>query len=436
MPELTVTASASATSGAAPLSVSFSASASGGSGTFSSWLWDFGDGGSSTSQNPSYSYADIGVFTATVTVTDSDGNDGSDDLNITVQNTTPDVGLFSSGDGPQFNSDGSLAPFTTAEVTAMGIKNYAVREGYPQHTREVASSTIRRQYLINFANFESFIAYMVGFATISSTGSLSRLLPFSPPGLPEFGATKILSAKGYAGPGIDDSTATPAYPSWLIEVLFEHLPYDLLPDNSQAIVSFGEYKRFVQRMPSKTETKYLTLTAGNMWYLTPDGSGPNQVNIPFSTGLPQQTVTISYKWHRVPEAGWGPGSPLYQRVHGSPDGTTPGLIGTVNSTELQVCQAWPGQAKFIGVDEGEGLLRDPTGKGYYWNLLLQWELVYRVGGHNALWFSDTNPSSTRGPAGYFLATRQSNSTWYAPGQNPPGICLFDAYDHNQLWNVG
>jgi PKD repeat protein len=49
------------------------------------YKWDFGDGGSSTEANPDYTYKKLGEYTVTCLVTDDKGNNGSDEIDVWVE---------------------------------------------------------------------------------------------------------------------------------------------------------------------------------------------------------------------------------------------------------------------------------------------------------------------------------------------------------------
>ena len=49
------------------------------------YKWDFGDGGNSTEANPVYTYKKLGEYTVTCLVTDDKGNNGSDEIDVWVE---------------------------------------------------------------------------------------------------------------------------------------------------------------------------------------------------------------------------------------------------------------------------------------------------------------------------------------------------------------
>jgi chitodextrinase len=49
------------------------------------YKWDFGDGSGSAEANPVHTYAKLGEYTVTLVVTDDKGNNGSDEIDVWVE---------------------------------------------------------------------------------------------------------------------------------------------------------------------------------------------------------------------------------------------------------------------------------------------------------------------------------------------------------------
>ena len=89
--DVTVDITTDIQAGTAPLDVEFAANARGGA-TPLSYDWDFGDGSSgATGETVTHTYDSAGDFTAQVTVTDTEGNTGTDTVDISVEETFPDL---------------------------------------------------------------------------------------------------------------------------------------------------------------------------------------------------------------------------------------------------------------------------------------------------------------------------------------------------------
>nr|WP_303648795.1 PQQ-binding-like beta-propeller repeat protein [Haloarchaeobius litoreus] len=99
-----------------------------------SYEWDFGDGsGTVTGVSPSHTFSDPGTYTVTLTAADAAGNEGTDTLSVTVNDTTPPTVsdytvLNPSGRTVQvvFNTSEQLA---TVEATVSGAGSIAFTTG-------------------------------------------------------------------------------------------------------------------------------------------------------------------------------------------------------------------------------------------------------------------------------------------------------------------
>src|SRR6185312_398431 len=196
--------------------------------------------------------------------------------------------------GLPLNDDGTCRPFTPAEVVAMGIEIIGIRNGEsPIHSRALNASTVQVKYRVLSAAFNSgdFLAYMLGGAAITGDNRLSRLMPQTFPGLPQFAATVLNDARGFpvrafGGKlflGQDPIGPIPAYAKMDCEVTFECVPFPMLPDG----LTSSELFRYVQKLPASTDANYLTLPGSVLRYFRdPDEPGfdparrPNNVPIP------------------------------------------------------------------------------------------------------------------------------------------------------------
>jgi len=85
--ELDVWIEADPDEGPPPLKVNFTSEVESdeeGGGPYN-YKWDFGDGSSSTEANPIHTYAKLGEYTVTCAVTDSKGSNGSDEIDVWVE---------------------------------------------------------------------------------------------------------------------------------------------------------------------------------------------------------------------------------------------------------------------------------------------------------------------------------------------------------------
>jgi len=449
---ITVTINATPSSGQSPLSVGFTAVASGGSGSYA-YQWAFGDGSYSNEgapENPTHVYELSGTFLASVTAVDRDTQQiGSQSIQITV-NTQGTGGLFPSGQGLQFNPNGSIRPFSQAEIDAMAILSRGVKDGsHPTHSRQIGSTTVRRTFFCAGPYLESFIAYMLGGATTytdptenPSVMRISRLLPQAYPGKPQVVATQIVSARGARAQGIDGAGTPPLplYPAWEVEVLYEMVPFDLRTDAQIISQDLVEGSRYVQQLPSTVESKYLNLPGGSCIYRVSGGGAPNGKPVPYSIGIIEPTQIIKYRWNRVPYTAYLPGTPLYKRIYGDPESNELPFIGTINKTKF--LGRPPGSMKLLGVEEDlvfdqlAGYANDPN-KGLVWNLTYDFEYTARTLGWNSLYYMETTASGNAA-AGYYNTVRVANPPvpYYPPGENPDGVSYWNCREFAYLFNVG
>lgn len=310
------------------------------------------------------------------------------------------------------NPDGSCRPFTPEEVAAMGIEIIGIKDGSsPTHSRRLNSSTVRMRYRCLASAFDSgdFLAYMLGGANLTDDGFLSRLLPQSFPGLPQFVATVLEDAHGYPIRRFHDVTflgesplgPMPAYAKMNCEVTFECVPFALLPDTGTS----SELFRYVQKLPSLSDASYLTLPGSILRYLRdPDGPNPtarpNNVPIQASVGFPVVTQTVRRKWIRLPDEAWDIGTPLFNRVVGDPSNGIRSYIGTLNDRNFMGYDRWT--LMYLGVDEERDL--DPLGN-LVWNLTHKW--LFDPQQHLRKYFFETSPELIGTNNGYyFVGTKQ------------------------------
>jgi len=85
--ELDVWIEAEPDEGPPPLRVNFTCEVESdeeGGGPFR-YKWDFGDGSASEAPNPVHTYTKVGEYTVTLEVKDDKGNDGSDEIDVWVE---------------------------------------------------------------------------------------------------------------------------------------------------------------------------------------------------------------------------------------------------------------------------------------------------------------------------------------------------------------
>lgn len=338
------------------------------------------------------------------------------------------------------NDDGSIRDFTDAEIAEMEIETYDIEHGgFPTHTRGPDGATLKATYFCKYDMFERFHCYMIGAAkdyTDSGTQRISRMLPQTWPGKPQIAAIKLDSATGhnFVADTDDDDLKVPTYTHMKCVFTFQQLPYALRED-AEVMASGAEKNRYVQVMPSKGETSYLGLPGGIMEYNVNGGAAgppptpvPHTKPIPYPLGFPVPTLTISRKWHRVPLACWGEGTPLFARVYGDQANGKKPFVGTVNVDTLFGYPA--GYLLYLGVEEE--IEYDSLGDATAWTLTHTWKAA-TLAPHLFLYFFSSLAADAAANA-WYLATKRGAS-WSTIETIPDETGLFNGRQHALLWNV-
>ena len=229
-------------------------------------------------------------------------------------------------------------PFMPAEVSAMQIETQGVRDGsHPQETREKGTNTMRREFLVLWAERYRFCELVLGNTSLFTTagGGEIRLATPAPqkygrhPKKPQIVATKIDSMKGHKL--IDeDADGMPGYEKCRVNVLYEHVPYNLHEDDEITAASSSATPSSPATDPSGSETEYTTMPGSIMNYVGEDAErrGPSarsaaQVPIPFNIGFITTTQERKFTLVMLPEKAWGPGTALHDRIFSGEDDGDP-----------------------------------------------------------------------------------------------------------------
>src|ERR1700722_8005262 len=244
-----------------------------------------------------------------------------------------------------YNLNGSIAPFTSAQIVAMGIESLGIEDGtYPQFTREVNQNTMRAEFLVFSDQLDNFFCFMLGGAARYSAAGfgpmLSRLLPqeltYQGVTYTNFCAVKIENTTGHQFTR-DDTAGNdypiPNYTKQRVRVLFQQVPFNLLADDDTE----NETQRYLQQLPTNSQVDYLSLPGAVAKYVNYPGQPtgfPGGSQVPYGTGFPTSNSIVSQKWIRLPYNCWGIGSDLYATIFGDVPTLTDGLVGTVNQTDF------------------------------------------------------------------------------------------------------
>jgi len=341
--------------------------------------------------------------------------------------------------GLPVNPDGSLRPFSPGELAAINLRTADVKDGsHPTFRLDSQGCSITRAWFCDWAQRDNAVAALLGGVALAGSAPdyvLSRVMPFTVPGFPQYPAIAIESITGARSAGIDDADSVPAYKSAKIIVRHEQVFFSLAADG---IVP--EANRYVEQLPSTVDASMLNLPGSGFAYRTASLNSPAGVPIPRNVGKVEPVRKVAYKWHRLPFEAWFPGSPLFTRVHGDPANGVLPFIGTVNSTPFLGYPA--GFVLFDGVDEE--IVPDPVRGFSCWNLTFHFSVNAKMGtdsngngGWNYIyWVSPGTIISAflSISDGYYFATR--GGSWLANGFINDGLCLYNERDHRLLFDVG
>ncbi|VTR97827.1 unnamed protein product [Gemmata massiliana] len=306
---------------------------------------------------------------------------------------------------PVDEDTGKLIPFTSDQIDAMQIRTAGVRPPSPRHlqeTRRIGENTMRKSFWVKWAERFNFIELVCGDQKTyveSGITKLSRLLPderygIHHPDYPEIVATRIDNIEGANGPGIDseDDEGIVEYPDALIDVFYEHVPYDLRTDEDVELQG-SEFIRYTYFGGSNGSAQSINIPGGAMRYWREPGDGtapPHGVPVPYGVSIVRAEEEFTWWWVQLPYETFEPNSNLYQRIYGTVEGDLP-FLGCVNSAPI--FDRPHGTVMFANVIPK--LERAHTGKGRRWSL--EYKFAYSALGWNWLYYPD--PSGTN--AGWF-----------------------------------
>lgn len=337
---------------------------------------------------------------------------------------------------------GICIPFTPAQIEAMNIRTFKVRDqSHPTERREVGSSTAQRVFLVDWEQRYNFMELVLGNANAyldaDDNLQLSRLLPDPTwgvwPGYPKIIATKILDSRGFGKNLGEDADNLPLYPSAQVTVGYELVPWCLLDDEH----TMSESQRYViQPQSGDSEADYVTLPGGVLQYIVQGGTAPPALPIPhlkkiqFNLGKVFPTQSRTWTWVRLPPNAYFPGSPLHTRLwYGSPTDNPPysvPFIGTINSEAVFKYNV----GTMLLEKVSEKINRDVLGQGDSTDLYFQWS--FRPTGWNWMPFydpttnADGTPTNPKANGIYFIG---KSNTVYTADVLPDDYSLYNARPH-------
>jgi hypothetical protein len=287
------------------------------------------------------------------------------------------------------NGDGSLRPYNAAEISAFNLRWRGVRDGStPTLSFEVNANRAEATCLVAWGQWQSFVVYAVGTSVVwddAGTDRLSRLLPLRFPGRPGLVCTKVTRITGSKFLGTVDADGLPEYKDAEISLLFETPGYRVVEDDD---VVGGEYERFVEVGPAATTVETISTYGGSLKFrrdpALPDPAAlPNDIPVPFNTvNKMVMEETFGVTWWRVPEDLVAEGSAWQQRLYGTGDQDSVGLVGCTNTEEIF------GKPVGTVLLTGARRIRDksPVGDGTF-EYRVEFEFKHRPSGWNWLWFA-------------------------------------------------
>jgi hypothetical protein len=267
------------------------------------------------------------------------------------------------------------------------------------------------------------MVYLLGAAVLYVNGSgkqrLSRLMPRADAEDIHLAVTEVrVSGIGFKEDvGVDFPIAD--YNLLDLDCTMETVPFDLVPDGE-----VDEFDRYVQVLPDQPAIQYLNLPGSgmNLKYRTAGGA-PDGISIPYNVGFPFVKNRVMRKWHRVPKKTLDPGSPLMNRLVGTPGpgGTLP-YLNSVNKTDFMGYKA----GTLVLVGYSPEVFYDPVAEDWMLNITYSWDLL--VNNANYLYYF---AGSGGGTSGWYLASRGAYST--TPGDTD---ILFPLREHRDIFVVG
>lgn len=364
---------------------------------------------------------------------------------------------------------GQCIPFTPAQIAAMKIQTFKVRDqSHPTEERLVGASTMQRTFLVDWFQRYDFFELVLGNVSTytlppsagAGTIGLSRLLPdptygrapdYPPYLLNEIIAMKIASCKGFGKNLGEDTSGMPYYTKAEVVVDYELVPWNLLTDAQTLLTGAGEYSRYnIWPTEGDSDAEFTTMPGGCLHWIVQGGSTtlglglpiPHMRPITFNIGKVTPTQKRTWTWVRIPASGYYPGSPLHTRLFygNSYDGNPPGsapytvpFIGSVNSKPVGGYQ--PGTLLLESV--GEVLKRDVLGSDWVYDLKFHWN--FRPTGWLFLPYFDPSTLPDGSPAnpganGYYFFGK--GNQYYDATNIPDDYGLYNSRDHSLVWQLG
>lgn len=338
-----------------------------------------------------------------------------------------------------------LIPFTTAQVAAMAIDTFGVRDrSIAVESRRIDENVMTRPFFCKWSERYNFITHLLGDVKLytdftdpmSPVTKLSRLLPDSALGRhpvhAQIAATHIEDIRPHPLP-VDDSNKFPDAAEAMVTVAYAQARWEM--KNDAFIESVGSEKwRYTSRTPtSQAEAEAFTLPGACFKYTKFGGGAPHGVPVPFNVSFVRPVVRFGITWHLLPnELYMDPTGALFRRLYvGTGDGIP--WIGTVNKQDLLLpgLGTWPaGKLLLEGIDDRAIL--SPLGASDY-ATGMRWDVTFKFaytprGWLDLFFFDPVTPANSD----YYRVS--NDGAFYTVAAMPDKTGLYNVRDHVELWN--
>jgi len=330
--------------------------------------------------------------------------------------------------------NGSLREFTQAEIDAMEIETFGVRDqSMAVESRRVDENVMTRPWFCKWESRYDFVELVLGDSklwTDAGTTKLSRLVPNSIYGRHPFStqimATRIDEIRPH-GAATELGGRFPIVPKAEIRVYYEHVPFAIRSDSGLST----ERQRYTSRGNAMTDVETFTLPGGTFKYARAGGGVPNGVPVPFNVSFTRPVRRFQMTWHMLPNDLYETDGALFRRLYlGTGDGIP--WLGTVNKEPITfpgLGNYTAGQLLLEGVDDRS--LKSPlaaTGLA-----ALRWDVTFKFAYSPRGWLNlFYHDSGTPANSGYYPVS--VDGVVYTPATLPDNYGLFNCRDHNDLWN--
>jgi hypothetical protein len=340
------------------------------------------------------------------------------------------------------HADGYLIPYTAAQVAAMQIESFGIRDrDFAIESRRWDENVMTRRFMVKWSKRFEFVEHVLGDSKLwvdGATTKLSRLLPDTTfgrhPDSQQICATRIDDIRPHDA-GIDNAAQFPQAVKAEITVFYEHRPFVIGSQGQDE----SEKNRFVTMASTiDSDAEAFTLPGGSFVYTTPTAVAPQNVPVPMNVSVVRPVERFVLWWEELPAELLFTGGALYKRLYlgqkgvgSSPDGVP--FIGTVNKETFTIPSAGqqydPGQLLLEGVQRVK-LLSPLAASGFGgFRYKCGFKFAFTPRGWLDLFYFDPG---TPANSGYYRVS--VDGTYYTVPLMPDHRGLYNTRDHNKLFD--